>query len=112
MKFFLIVSAIFLLLFSPVWATDVDSSIQDEIDKLESQTDQFSWDFTLKTFSSCAAMDEVMNEVEVDFDVDTITQTLSNIGLASKPLFNPDPSIANESLIDYIKAFLLYHNYG
>lgn len=56
--------------------------------------------------SKTQSYDEVMGEVEVDFDVDMITQNLSKVGLASKPLFDPDLSIANESLIDCIKAFL------
>lgn len=44
-----------------------DNSIQQELDKLSDKAEEFSGDFTLKTFSSCAAMDEVMNDYIKDY---------------------------------------------
>jgi len=53
--------------FSWVFANTVDTSIQDELDKNTENITKTSGDFTLKTFSSCLAMNEVMDEYIKDY---------------------------------------------
>lgn len=56
---------IFFFVFSQVWANQVDNSIESEINKLEVK--ESSGDFSLKTFSSCSAMDEIMDDYIIDY---------------------------------------------
>lgn len=65
MKFIAMLFILFFFAVSQVWANQVDNSIESEINKLEAE--EFSWDFRLKTFSSCSAMDEVMNDYIKDY---------------------------------------------
>ena len=65
MKFIVMLFVLFFFAVSQVWATQVDNSIESEINKLEVK--ESSGDFTLKTFSSCSAMDEVMNDYIKDY---------------------------------------------
>ena len=65
MKFIVMLFVLFFFSVSQLWATQVDNSIESEINKLE--VEEFSGDFSLKTFSSCSAMDEIMDEYIQDY---------------------------------------------
>lgn len=65
MKFIIMLFVLFFFAVSQVWANQVDNSIESEISKLE--VEEISGDFSLKTFSSCSAMDEVMNDYIKDY---------------------------------------------
>ncbi len=65
MKFIIMLFIIFFFVFSQVWANQVDNSIESEINKLEVK--ESSGDFSLKTFSSCSAMDEIMDDYIIDY---------------------------------------------
>lgn len=61
---------LFLLLFlwvSSVSATSVDNSIEEELDKLSSEAKEVNKNFSLQTFSSCKAMDDVMEDYIKDY---------------------------------------------
>ena len=62
MKNTIILFILFFLGLSGVFANQADNSIQKELDKQINDTKESSGDFSLKTFSSCSAMDEIMDE--------------------------------------------------